>query len=100
MEDYRDRAKRYHAAIREILLREWDPIGVGDIPQAHDEYDGYIPEIFGMLIRHASKEKLVDHLWWIETDHMALFGNRPKTEAIAARLCAVRDEIESGTNSE
>jgi hypothetical protein len=36
MNEQRGRAKRYNDAICRILLREWDPIGVADIPEAHD----------------------------------------------------------------
>ena len=32
--------------IQKILLREWDPIGIQDIPEAQDEYDSYIPFIY------------------------------------------------------
>jgi hypothetical protein len=96
MGEWLDRARRYHQAIHDILLREWDPIGVADEPKAHDEYDAYIHEIHGMLIRHEPRHKLVDHLWWIQTNHMGLFGNRSLTEAVANRLIQVRDEIESG----
>jgi hypothetical protein len=91
-----DRARRYHEVIRAILLRDWDPIGVADKPHAQDEYDGYVHEIHGMLIRHEPRHRLVDHLWWVETEHMALFGNRPRTEAVADRLIEARDEIEAG----
>lgn len=94
MSEYLNRAKRYHDVIREVLLREWDPIGVADIPQAQDEYDGYVGEIYSMLIRHIPRSQLVDHLWWIETEHMALHGNRQKTEEIADRMLAIRDQLE------
>ena len=40
-----DRAKTDHEAIHQILLHEWDPIGVAHEPAAHDEYDSYIHEI-------------------------------------------------------
>lgn len=96
MNEYLNRAKRYQEAIRAVLLREWDPIGIAHYPQAQDEYDGYIHEIHRMLVQHTSKEQLIDHLWWIETEHMGLYGNRSKTEAIADRLIAVRDEMERG----
>ena len=90
-----DRAKRYHEAIHDILLREWDPIGVADYQGAQDEYDDYIHELHGMLIRHEPRHKLVNHLWWIETKHIGLFGNRSRTEAVADRLIGVRGEIET-----
>ncbi len=95
MSERLDRAKRYHGAIHQILLREWDPIGVAHEPAAQDEYDGYIHEIHGMLIRHEPRHRLVDHLWWIETQHMGLYGNRAHTDAVADRLIGLRDEIEA-----
>lgn len=95
MSERLDRAKRYHEAIRVILLREWDPIGVASEPAAQDEYDGYIHEIHGMLIRHEPRHRLLDHLWWVETEHMGLFGNRRRTEAVIERLIELREQIET-----
>ncbi|MGO9112129.1 MAG: hypothetical protein ACLP9L_23125 [Thermoguttaceae bacterium] len=94
---YHKLAKRYHEAIHNILLREWDPIGVADEPAAAGEYDGYIHKLHGMLIRHEPRHRLVDHLWWVETDCMGLFGNRLRTEAVADLLIRLRDEIEANT---
>ena len=95
MSERLDLARRYHEAIRGILLHEWDPIGIADDPAAQDEYDGYIHEIHGMLIRHELRHRLVDHLWWVETEHMGLYGNRSRTELIADRLIRMRGEIEA-----
>ncbi len=94
MSAHLDRAKDYHDGIRGILLREWDPIGVADVPEAQDEYDGYVHEIHGMLVRHEPRPRLVDHLWWLETEHMGLCGTRQRTEAIADRLIQLRDQLE------
>ena len=33
--------------IRRVLLNVWDPIGVKNEPNAQDEYDGYLGEIYG-----------------------------------------------------
>ena len=44
-----------------------------------------------MLIRREPREKLVDFLWWVETEHMGLKGNRQHTESIADRLLAIAD---------
>jgi hypothetical protein len=94
MSEHLNRSRRYHDGIRRILLREWDPIGVADVQEAQDEYDSYVGRIHGILIRHEPRRKLVDHLWWIETDNMGLAGNRQRTEAIADRLLELRDELE------
>jgi hypothetical protein len=99
MSDRLQAARDLQARIREVLLRDWDPIGVSDITEAVDEYDDYIHEIHGLLIRRESRHRLVDHLWWIETDHMALFGNRSRTEAVADRLMGLMNLAESPSSS-
>jgi hypothetical protein len=96
MSQYLDRARRYHESIRAILLKDWDPIGVADVPQAQDEYDSYVSQIYVMLIKHQARHTLVDHLWRVQTEHMGLAGNRRHTEAIADRLLRLRDEMEAG----
>src|SRR5215510_4765400 len=37
------RAKEIRDEIRSILLKDWDPIDVGEIPEAADEYDSFVP---------------------------------------------------------
>jgi len=88
---------RYQDAIRGILLHEWDPIGVADIPEAQDEYDSYVVEVYVLLIQHEPRQKLIDYLWWLETVHIGLPGNRRRTEQIVDRLLQVRQEIETVT---
>ncbi|MFZ2150340.1 MAG: hypothetical protein WAV15_04235 [Minisyncoccia bacterium] len=34
--------------ISAILLKDWDPLGVSDMPDARREYDAYAAEIFSM----------------------------------------------------
>ena len=80
MSERLEQARSYHAAIREVLMREWDPIGVADIPEAADEYDSYIGEVYGLLVRREPLRKMIDFLWWVETEHMGLAGNRRKTQ--------------------
>ena len=93
MNERRAEAREYHEAIRSILLREWDPIGVNDAPEAQDEYDSYVSQVHGLLIRHEPLYKLVDYLWWAETEHMGLCGNRNRTEAVAQRLMRLPGEL-------
>lgn len=58
--------------IRTILLKDWDPLIVGDNPYLADEYDGYIPEIIHMLANHCTVKQLEEHLAWIEKERMWL----------------------------
>lgn len=76
-------------AIRDILLLEWDPIGVNEIDEARDEYDSYVPVVCQLIVRGASTLQLFDYLWWLETEHMGLPGRREHTMTIAARLSAL-----------
>ncbi|MGD8520816.1 MAG: hypothetical protein PVF56_06690 [Desulfobacterales bacterium] len=99
MSDFKLRAKRYHNAIKMILLKEWDPIGVSDIPEANDEYDSYVSGVYKRLISRSTQKELYDFLWEVETQHMGLIGNRSHTEAIAKKLIKLVDIIESGKNT-
>ena len=58
--------------IRNVLLREWDPIGVIDIPEAQDEYDSYIGGVYGLLASRASAAQVAEHLRKIEFEQMGL----------------------------
>jgi len=87
MSEYLDRARVLHQAIKKVLLEEWDPIGVGDIPEAQDEYDSYVPEIYKMLVSGKPKYDIFEYLWWLETEHMGLTGDQQRTEIFAEQLC-------------
>ena len=54
--------------IRDILNREWDPIG--GCPE--DEYEGYAGKVAAMIREGASDEQLMSYLEWAEADHMGL----------------------------
>ena len=84
-------AERYLTAIKVALLKEWDPIGVKDVPQAQDEYDSYAPHIYTLITTR--QHELSDYLWWLETEHMGLTGDRKATEQFAERLLSVAREI-------
>jgi hypothetical protein len=79
--------------IRDVLLREWDPIGISDVIEAQDEYDNYVGPVYSILERGGTEESLFEYLWWVETQHMGLIGQREQTEHIAARLIALRNDI-------
>jgi hypothetical protein len=48
--------------VRGILLADWDPIGIRDVPQARDEYDEYLPLIAKMIIKGTTVAELSSHL--------------------------------------
>jgi hypothetical protein len=40
-----NRGREVMQAIRDVLMRDWDPIGVAAIPEAAEEYDSYIASV-------------------------------------------------------
>jgi hypothetical protein len=69
--------------MREILNRDWDPIGVADI--VADEYDMYIGEIYSLLAKCASENEIAEYLLWVEVRRMGLTGT-----PIGQRLSAAK----------
>jgi len=92
--DSKYRARIFHRAIRQSLLREWDPIGVGAVSEAQDEYDAYVPSIYKILIMHKTPQQIFDYLWRLETEHMGLTGDRQATEKFAERLMRIPEEVD------
>lgn len=93
------RAQVLQKEIRDILMREWDPIGVADAPEAQDEYDSYVGDIYGLLVRRGPSYKVIDYLWWAETEHMGLYGNRRRTEYVAMLLLQLVAPVAGNTDA-
>jgi hypothetical protein len=82
-------------AIRGVLLEDWDPCFVRDAPEAHDEYDTYVLQIYGMLRDGTSADRLADYLHWVETDRMGSTVQKTALLPVAQKLSAIdvsRDE--------
>ena len=58
--------------IRKVLLESWDPLDVQDLPDAFDEYDTYVPQIFALLAQGAKEAQLIAYLKDVETRLMGL----------------------------
>lgn len=93
-----DRARQIQEDIRDVLLREWDPIGIVDVPEAQDEYDSYVGGVYRLLASGASQDQLVEHLRQIEIAQMGLSvpdvahhaGWSVKLRAVVSRLQALK----------
>jgi len=67
MKERRAHADRITDAIRDVLVREWDPIGVMSEPDwPRDEYDSYIGGLYRLLAGGESAEAIAQHLCAIE----------------------------------
>lgn len=76
--------KANQAIIRKILLTDWDPIGVSDIPEAADEYDTYADTVFSMIVnQNASVDDVAQYLFKVATERMGL--SYPHWKNVATR---------------
>jgi hypothetical protein len=56
--------------IRRVLLEVWDPIGIVGEPNAQDEYDSYIGEVYELLVQEKSDSEILDYLLSVVRDRM------------------------------
>lgn len=89
----RAQAKRCCDAIRKALFQEWDPIGVRDLCGPEDEYDSYVMPLYELLLQRSPVQRIFEYLWWLETEHMGLPGDRQRTLHFAERLARLPDEL-------
>jgi hypothetical protein len=72
--------------IRALLMAEWDPIGVADIPEAQTEYDSYI----GLLADRLRRSGSIEDVAIVLDDAERKMGSEPRTgenRRVAALLC-------------
>ena len=67
---------KLHSAISEVLHYVWDPVGVAGVPEARDEYDGYVNGVLSLLRSDATESEIVDHLVDIATNSMGIERSR------------------------
>jgi hypothetical protein len=78
------------AAIRDVLLEKWDPIGVRDEAAAQDEYDQYLPAILILLRRRAPVTELARYLGDVTSKAMGLVEVAERDRAVAETLLRLR----------
>ena len=73
----KNRAVEIQNSIRQILYREWDPIGVaGSAPE--DEYDSYIGPVYRILSGNRSEQELVEFLFRTECEVIGVSCESPE----------------------
>ena len=77
----------------EILHYILDPIGVSDSPYARDEYWGYLPRVFGLLIKNESQESIVNYLLAVESGQMGLSPKKENAERAVKILKEYKEKI-------
>lgn len=66
------RALEIYDSIRTVLVRDWDPIGIVNEADLHDEYDAYIAPVYRILVGTRSESDLVECLRKIERDEIGI----------------------------
>ncbi len=90
------RARKIQEAIGQILLEDWDPIGVRDVPEAGDEYDGYIGGVYRLLATGAPPQVVAEHLCAVERDSMGFEqAQAAHLLPVAEKLCLLDVRLES-----
>lgn len=85
------------ARVREILMNEWDPIGIAAIPGTSDEYDSYVSKICTMLMEEqADVYRITAYLDRIATQSMRLSPSEAglPVRRTAAALIVARSDFE------
>jgi hypothetical protein len=75
--------------VKKVLLLDWDPIGIQNMPDATTEYDGYALGIHQLLVESRSVEEIYAHLRWIVVDRMGLDDNEAHTMTVAKSLVSL-----------
>ena len=81
----RDRTRRLRADLRQRLLDDWDPIGVSGVPEADDEYDGYLTPLMRLLHSGAREKEVRDYLVGV-LDGMGLRPHGDREDRVARDL--------------
>jgi hypothetical protein len=84
------KGKELWQAVKEILFREWDPIGINSNPSLSDEYDSYANGIVRLLQAEADEYKIAEHLRSLQRVSMGLSStNEERDRRIARRLISL-----------
>lgn len=93
---YQSRENR--SRVRQILLHEWDPIGVAGVGP-DDEYDAYADKVYVMLMgERATETDTAAYLLNIATEHMGLSDSdrlAERSEHVAKLLVSIRPDFET-----
>lgn len=82
--------------IDDILWFDWDPIGINNIAP-RDEYQSYVPEIFGLVKASADRQEIAKRLFKLETDNMGMSGTLENCLPIADKILKAQyDKEKSG----
>ena len=78
--------KELYQRVDEVMHYVWDPIGVSGTPPARDEYDGYLPQVFAMLLEAKDRGSISAYLTQVEEERMGLTPSKERAEEVTEVL--------------
>lgn len=94
---HRESPKHLFARIREVLLHEWDPMGLADAPGTPHDYDAVAREVHALLTGEgATVARVAHYLEWAEGELMGLQRRPEAAREAARRVLALRDDPADG----
>ncbi len=85
--------QKLYEFIDQVLFNEWDPIGVSDVPEARDEYYGYLPQVFGKAMKGETAREIAEYLRLVEAENMGLSGSNSNCIDIAKKIVQRKNEL-------
>ncbi|HKQ93409.1 MAG TPA: hypothetical protein VJZ77_22305 [Blastocatellia bacterium] len=77
-------------SVKEVLFREWDPIGLNSNLACSDEYDSYTSGIVRLLQADADEYKIAERLRNLQRVSMGMSStNEERDRGIARRLISL-----------
>ena len=81
--------------IRDVLIADWDPIGVGQNPNLREEYDSALSPLLAALSKGAGEDELGSILAAAEKRY-GVNGDPARRALTVTRLMAARESITEG----
>ncbi|HUS53009.1 MAG TPA: hypothetical protein VMY41_03270 [Thermohalobaculum sp.] len=89
----RDSPKHLFALIRDVLIQDWDPLGLSDAPGTPDDYDAVARELHALITDpETTAERIAAYLRWVEGAQMGLQRRPGMAKAAAQRIMALKGE--------
>jgi hypothetical protein len=76
-------------AVRHLLKRDWDPIGLFNCDGAESHYDTYALRVFEMLEEDAGATDIASYLTRVVTTELLMTANPECDGVIAAKAVAI-----------
>lgn len=85
--------KALYKRIDEIIFYDWDPIGISNTDWPRDEYETYVPRIFGAVIKNDDPEPIAILLGVLEYDIMGLSPAESRNLTTAKQMLSAKAEL-------